>query len=284
MMEADQLGSSEHSAEPAGIMAELEFAGPVSGVPTNYFDVEPPSGVPPRFATERRSVLIRNARLSSPGFELAGFTISALAGPQLPNLEAETIERHYYPRVVQLVRSLTGARSVIVFDHTLRSSAIKSRMGGGPDAVVAQAHNDYTLRSAPQRVREVLERSFAGDVASALSGRYAIINVWRPTNATVEQWPLALCDKRSIDEDCIVDAELRWPHRTGHVTVMRHGARQQWYYFPRMRTSEAIVFACYDARAVEGHPFGAHAAFFDPTGPASGPARESIEVRTVALF
>ena len=38
------------------------------------------------------------------------------------------------------------------------------------------AHNDYTEHSAPQRVRDLLEREKAD---AFLSGRFAMVNVWR---------------------------------------------------------------------------------------------------------
>ena len=52
-----------------------------------------------------------------------------------------------------------------------------------------------------------------------------------------------------------------------------------------MRVDEALVFKCFDS--IEnggGVRFGAHTAFVDPTLRVGARARESIEVRTTALF
>jgi len=66
---------------------------------------------------------------------------------------------------------------------------------------------------------------------------------------------------------------------------MRHRAGQRWLYVPAMAVDEALVFVCYDARASGGGVrFGAHTAFADPTSPPGARVRESIEVRTIALF
>jgi len=48
---------------------------------------------------------------------------------------------------------------------------------------------------------------------------------------------------------------------------------------------DALVFKCYDSATHGGTArFGAHTAFADPTSPDGARTRESIEVRTIALF
>ena len=45
------------------------------------------------------------------------------------------------------------------------------------------------------------------------------------------------------------------------------------------------MFVCYDSHdRGDGVRFGAHTAFADPTSPPGARVRESIEVRTIALF
>ena len=55
-------------------------------------------------------------------------------------------------------------------------------------------------------------------------------------------------------------------------------------YFPRMTRNEALVFKVYDSETDGRARFTAQSAFGDPTTPAGAPARESIEVRTIAFF
>jgi hypothetical protein len=51
-----------------------------------------------------------------------------------------------------------------------------------------------------------------------------------------------------------------------------------------MRPEEAIVFKCYDSMKDGRSRWSAHAAFDDPNSPPDAPARESIEIRTLAFF
>ena len=145
---------------------------------------------------------------------------------------------------------------------------------------------DVEPPAGPRRVRELLGRLAPGeDVDAILRGRYAIFNVWRPINGVVEQWPLAICDMRSMKTDDFVDAELKWPHRTGYVCAVRHSPHQHWLHVSAMNVDEALVFKCYDSVPDEsGARFGAHTGFADPTSRADARTRESIEVRAIALF
>jgi hypothetical protein len=50
-----------------------------------------------------------------------------------------------------------------------------------------------------------------------------------------------------------------------------------------MQADEAMLLKCYDSDPSQAR-FTAHSAFDDPTSPAEAPARESVEVRTLAFF
>jgi hypothetical protein len=258
------------------------------GTPTNYFSIPPPPGVPARLPTRKVTVPVHDARaLASAGtsWEREGFVLAAHPEGVVADFHDEALLAGPYEESVRrLVCALTGARRAVVFDRTHRSSAITARPGAGPDMVVDEAHNDYTASSGPDRVREMLPKHAPDeDLAQALARRHAILNVWRPTNGVVEQWPLAVCDRTTIERDDLVDAELRYANRTGHVAVLRHHRAQRWYYVPRMGPAEALAFTCYDS-ALPDIAWGAHTAFADPTTPPGARVRESLETRVIALF
>ena len=95
--------------------------------------------------------------LKSNGFELRS---SPLAEPQLDFFAHDQVIRRYYRHCAELVCEVSGARLARAFDHNVRSAAgkqSKRRIQGGqqvqgPAHVV---HGDYTLTSAPQRLRDL---------------------------------------------------------------------------------------------------------------------------------
>jgi hypothetical protein len=190
------------------------------------------------------------------------------------------IESIYYPEAQLLVQSLTGASRVVVFDHTLRTGDEAEQQARRIREPVLLAHNDYTEWSGPQRVREVLP----GEADRLLQHRFAIVQVWRAVHRRIESNPLAIADARSVATADFIAAERRYPHRVGETYQLRHNPAHRWFYFPRMRPDEALVFKVYDSRTDGRARFTPHTSFVDPATPLDAPPRQSIEVRTFAFF
>jgi hypothetical protein len=236
-------------------------------------------------AIDPRQVRIRNGRPLHRAGQLAlernGFVLVEHRTHVVDFLDKPQIPEVYYPEIEQLVAQVSGARRVVVFDHTVRSGAESAeREAKQLQEPVLLVHNDYTEWSGPQRVRDVLP-----DEADArLRHRFAIIQVWRPIERPAERNPLAIVDPRSLAPGDLIAAERRYPDRVGEIYRVSYHPDHAWFYFPRMRTDEALVFKVYDSEK-DGRPrFSAHTAFDDPTTPPEAPPRQSIEARAFAFF
>jgi hypothetical protein len=193
--------------------------------------------------------------------------------------EAE-VRSTYYREMEELIKAESGASRVIVFDHTLRTADDELREKQKIREVVRRVHNDYTEWSGPQRVRDIVP----DEAEDLLKRRFAIIQVWRPIRHPVESTPLAIADARSVAPDDFVISERRYPNRIGQTYAITYNPDHQWYWFPRMRRDEALVFKVYDSAKDGRARWTAHTAFDDPTSPANARPRESIEIRTLAFF
>src|SRR5438093_5795441 len=117
-----------------------------------------------------------------------------------------------------------------------------------------------------------------------LERRFAIIQVWRAINLPIESNPLALADARSVAPEDLLLAERRYPNRVGQTYRLRYNANHRWFYFPRMRRDEALVFKVFDSEKDGRARFTPHTSFVDPASPPNAPPRQSIEVRAFAFF
>ena len=192
----------------------------------------------------------------------------------------DEVRRVYYPEMVDLVKAESGASRVVVFDHTLRTGDEVAREQLKIREVVPRVHNDYTEWSGPQRVRDLLP----DEADELLKRRFAIVQVWRPIRLAVESSPLAICDAGSVSADDLVVSERRYPNRVGQTYAITFNPNHKWFWFPRMRRDEAIVFKVFDSLKDGRARWTAHTAFDDPTSPPTAPPRESIEIRTLAFF
>ena len=117
-----------------------------------------------------------------------------------------------------------------------------------------------------------------------IEGRFAIVQVWRPIRKPVEVKPLAICDARTMSASDFVVSERRYPNRVGQTYAVVFNPAHRWYWFPKMRRDEAIIFKVFDSLQDGRARWTAHTAFENPLAPPDAPPRESIEIRTIAFF
>lgn len=221
-----------------------------------------------------RSVTMQNARPVTPALDVYGFELAWRPSSIHASGAEEDFATAGRAEAAELVAAATGAARTHVFDHTFRRAS--------PDALrqpSTRVHNDYTAASAAQRVRDLM-----GEEAEALLQRpFAFVNVWRPLRHPAVDWPLALCDARSVGEGELRPTDIVYPDRTGEIYGLVHAPQQRWWHYPDMQLDEALLIKCYDSRPDVAR-FTPHTAFESPLTPPGAPARESIEFRTIAFF
>jgi hypothetical protein len=256
-----------------------------NGIPPDYYFYEPDPSVkinPP--GTDTREVKIFDGwpRADEFAIDREGFEIKPFADSFDQFDDDAAIHRLFYPQIVAFVKQQTVAKRVEVFDHTIRKRLpmdLKVQTEVQRPAVQL-VHSDYTPKSGPQRVRDILP----DEAEQLLQRRVAFYNVWKPLYRKVEELPLAMCDATSASEDDMLIMELKYRERTGEIFVMRYAPSHRWYYFPLMTPDMALLLKTYDSETDGRTRFMGHSAFEDPNTPANAPRRESIEVRTMAFF
>lgn len=228
-------------------------------------------------------VVIRDMRPIAPSLSLDrnGFVLIERPTPVTDFYDPEAVMRDYYPEIEALIRDMTGADHVVIFGHLARHNGPNPPPGAHRS--VTNAHIDYDLRTtrlvAERYLSDADKRRFAG-------GRIMQINVWRPIE-TVESAPLALCDAASIAKADLVygpiggKSQAQVDKPAGYN--LAHNPAHRWYYVPRMRPEEVFVFRLCDSDP-DAMQWTAHTGFRDPTSPPDAKPRQSIEVRTLALF
>jgi hypothetical protein len=192
----------------------------------------------------------------------------------------DQVRQIYYPEAERLLKDVTGAHRVLVFDHTVRR-----RVPGAEDRQnalrqpVARVHVDHTEKSGPQRVRDLLP----DEANELLRGRVQIINLWRPIRGPLRDAPLAVCDARSVAPEQLVASDLVYPNRVGETYSVTFDPAHRWFYVSAMQPDEGLLLKCYDSETDGRARFAPHSAFIDPTTPADAPPRESIELRTLVF-
>jgi hypothetical protein len=280
-------------ATPADIEVAFQYLVD-TGVPP-VFDQSATASEPTRVMGEREphAMTVRNARLLDHGFSLdvEGFALAAAPTKVTDFTDDAQIATVYTPEVAALIKRLTGASEVVVYDHTRRSSDGATREAHDWRPPVPLPHSDYTRASAEQRLRDVF--TDPAEAAARLQRRFAIVNSWRSTAGTIEQWPMAVCDARSVDEADMHMIVRSAPHRAepsfeyARSSETRHAgyaSGHRWYWFPRMTADEVLLFKNYDTLTDGTARYALHSAFEDPTAPTDAAPRESIESRAFVFY
>ena len=265
------------------IEAPMNYLTEGSEKPVNYM-YAPPQGVPQRTGQYGKyTIPIYDGRSVSQQLSLDtnGFMLTRHKTAVKNFYDENEVKTVYYPEVAWLVKAVTGATKVVVFDHNVRCAAKAQHGESGVREPVKMAHNDYTLKSGPQRVRDLLP---ADEAEQLLQHRFMEINVWRPIRGPVQANPLAVCDARSMTEQDFVSMDLKYHDRTGEVYAVTFKSRHRWFYFPNMQPDEVLFLKGYDSMEDGRARFTAHSSFEDPTTPPDAPARESIEARMLVFF
>lgn len=271
---------------------------------------------------------VTNARLlhgtDRPTLDRNGFELQCrpLDDTAIDFIDNDQVLRKYYPHCEQIIQQACGASVVRAFDHNVRSAGgkkSKDRIDGGqqvqgPAHVV---HGDYTLTSAPKRLRDLTLppkendtiRPLVADGESLLdsvaaeeainNGRFAIINLWRSiAPEPVATNPMALCDAALVSPEDLVVFEIHYSDRVGENYFAKRSDRHRWFFYPSMTRDEALLIKQWDssgrmARSEgaesdgtdgESCTFSFHTAFEDPATQADAPDRWSIEVRCMVLY
>ncbi|MGE0681139.1 MAG: CmcJ/NvfI family oxidoreductase [Candidatus Binatia bacterium] len=279
---------------------------------------------------DERQVMVHNARLlkgdqrrtvEKNGFELF---FRPLAHPDLDFLDHQDVIQYYYRECEQLVQEVTGAATVVAFDHNVRSTdgkQSKQRIRGGQavQGPARMAHGDYTLTSAPERLQRLAQEPCGNDTLRSViapgkslldpaeveqaigeNGRFAIINVWRNiADEPVATHALALCDAQTVTPKDLSVFELHYADRVGENYFSKQAPGHEWYYYPAMTRDEAVLIKQWDsagplAQSKGQQPdsddpqapctFSFHSSFDDASTLPNAPARWSIEVRCVVIY
>jgi hypothetical protein len=227
----------------------------------------------------RKSIAIHDARaiIDQLSLDRQGFVLRHQKTAVKNFFDETEVRQVYYPEVEQLLRETTGATRAFAFEHDVRSASEAERAAKGARQPVKVVHDDYTDKSAPERVRLYLPK----EADALLKRRYAVINVWRPIRGPVLDNPLAVCDAQSIARADIIPTEEGVKHE---VYLFNFSPNHRWYYFSAMTTSEVLLFKCFDSSREGPARVTAHTAFDVPAPATPAKPRQSIEVRALVFF
>ncbi|KAF8996023.1 hypothetical protein BDQ17DRAFT_1250230 [Cyathus striatus] len=276
-------------SEPAFATTSLSYLiRPEEGVRLyQHINADPTTGKrETNMVREDKDVQIENlrGREDTVSLDTAGFQFYRRPAKHTAFTDDAGIVNEYYPESIELIKEVTGASRVVLFDHTIRRHK-PGDLDDNPQnrKPVSQVHVDQTTASSIARVRRHLP---PGDAESLLKRRFQIINLWRPIKHAAYDYPLAFCDYRSVDpKNDTSPVALVYPEREGETMGVSYNPDHKWKYLRGMTPDEFALIKCFDS-VQDGSVavFTPHTGFVDNTTPEGSPLRESIEIRALVFY
>jgi hypothetical protein len=221
--------------------------------------------------------------------DTSGFTLLAHDSAVTDFTDPAQLDAIYTREACDLIQQVTHADEVASIGWVIRNSSPELPEGQQPPA--PDVHVDVHPGRADARLAAISPRP------GQPYKRAITTSLWRAFSPPPQDWPLALLDYRSVDDDEGVVNLLLFVERLpdpGSIpdipdpdsqpagTVFRHRAHHRWWYFPDMHPGEALLFKLHDT----DHSVAwrvPHSAFRDPSAVNAHP-RCSVELRTIAFF
>ena len=282
-------------ADIEGVWAQIDYLEPSSRINRRFWSkgVEFNTGA---YASHR--VKVRDARhaLEPLSLDVNGFRLIGHKSAVGDFHDKAQVEALYAAEMIEAMRTLpelAGADVILPMSATLRSAA--ARAGDQIQPPATDAHVDFATASAERFARGMYQRARPDGPGYS---RFAIHGQWRAFSPPPQDWPLALCDARSVGADegvpnvlVIVDAlpegdglyaEIPGEADLPAAWVFARNPAHRWWFFPDLTRDELIVFKFYDSD--HSRPWRTpHTSFHDRSRPEAR-NRESIEFRTVAYW
>lgn len=237
------------------------------------------------------------------------------------------LRKRFIKEVEEHVKNVVGADYIVGQSHMVREGMKGSQMTGVEflQAYAAFAHCDHTdFMADPKRARKALWYAMKqkgvpeGSAAEELTESpeeidVCFYNLWMPTRAQVQQYPLAFLDYSSMqpedwcpvrigtysdmgmETDAFKKGDAKKPAQPvkkkapdPEVNHVGYNKDHRWFIYSGMEVDEALIFTQLNPRL--GHAkHNGHTACFVPLGPPplapeNARRRTSIEVRLVAGF
>lgn len=251
-------------------------------------------------------VKVRDGRPIKDQFNLDahGFVLAKNKSKVKDFFDNDEVSAIYPGEVDEAVKALTGASCVTLLGWMVRTSGDLSKYErktvgythqGGVQPPAGEAHVDFTPDRAERMARALYERDFPNGKGYS---RFIASSLWRTFSEPPQDWPLAVCDARSIGRNegtpntmFVVDeipdeATMLGPmpneDTVPAAAIFHFNPNHRWWYFSNMTRDEVLLVKFHDSDPTKALRC-AHTAFRDPTFP-NAKERQSIEFRTVAFF
>ncbi|KAF2736408.1 putative CmcJ-like methyltransferase [Polyplosphaeria fusca] len=249
---------------------------------------DPGPGIPRTNCTtlSQENIVIKDIRGQEDAYSLDqnGFEVVELESELSPKafLDIERVKDVWYDELSTMLKNRYGAKRVEVLEHGIRRRHANFPISTGEDYEYLQPTSIIHVDFTPHSAEVISEKALGVDPASWQ--RLQTLNIWKPLRGPLSDWPLAVCDSRTLNppKNCIATDVVEREGYTENYQVYYH-PDMKFHYISGQSDKEVMVFRQTDTK--QGCGTGvAHAGFSNPKTVVGERPRESIETRAFVYY
>jgi hypothetical protein len=237
-------------------------------------------------------------RSDTPSLDRHGFTLIEHETAFADERDRDILREGYHDEMADFLKRYMNASRVVASPNGLLVRYGDRLVGRRPhvgradiidDRIPASfAHVDYLADAVRQQAATDAHLEGLEDLEYS---RMVVVQTWRAVSEPPQDVPLAICDRRTVDEADISPRKgiLDPKNADGlaasvfYIGGIHFNPSQKWYYYPCMRSDEVLVFTGFDTAKPE-YSRVPHAAFDNRATHPDAHPRESIEARFYAYY
>ncbi|KAI0105433.1 hypothetical protein GGR51DRAFT_187708 [Nemania sp. FL0031] len=189
--------------------------------------------------------------------------------------DRDSINRHI-AGLELVVKSHLGAKAVFTYSQQLRK-----RLGDHNNPRIRPASNFAHIDMTLDAVQNRLDFNFPESANISTTGHYQMLSVWHPLFSPIEDYPLALCDSRTVSDADLVPCDYVLPNFESESYCVKFNANHRWYYKSDQTENDVLLILNCDSKTGIRTP---HTGFLLPDVKPGIRTRENFDAKMIAIF
>ncbi|KAG5755673.1 hypothetical protein H9Q70_001741 [Fusarium xylarioides] len=227
------------------------------------------------FRFEPHVVEIQDARALPSKVSLSTYGFEWVAQTTTEDFKTDDSVTRYINELEEFIQDHFKADKVLTFQYQVRK-----RQPDRLDPRIRPPSNFVHVDVSPAGAEARIRFNYPEVADDILRRRHMLLSLWRPLFSPLQDYPLALCDARSVNDNDLIESDYIYPNFVSESFLLNHSPEHKWFYLSDQRKDELLMITNYDSAFKTRTP---HTGFELTDSKENTRARESIEVKVVDL-
>ncbi|KAG5764343.1 hypothetical protein H9Q72_007593 [Fusarium xylarioides] len=194
------------------------------------------------FRFEPHVVEIQDARALPSKVSLSTHGFEWVAQTTTEDFKTDDSVTRYINELEEFIQDHFKADKVLTFQYQVRK-----RQPDRLDPRIRPPSNFVHVDVSPAGAEARIRFNYPEVADDILRRRHMLLSLWRPLFSPLQDYPLALCDARSVDDNDLIESDYIYPNFVSESFLLNHSPEHKWFYLSDQRKDELLMITNYDS-------------------------------------